>query len=153
MRVHCVRTSVPARPPVTLPVPSRLHRPLISPLKTKDWTSLWPCGIVHAPLSSLFSFFFFFFCLCGPLSSLSPQSRVEQSIIKIVTGSGSGIVRKPTPIGDMLNSFCEEKTKQKRGECVRELLMLSHIPSLVIHANKPHQQHWHQCYWHFHRAG
>lgn len=106
-QVHadCVRTSVPARPPVTLPVDSQLHRPtdLTTENKRLDITlTLWDC------LRPFFLPFLFLWCLCGLLSSLSPQSRGERSIIKIVTGSRSGIVRKPTSVGDMLNSGCEK---------------------------------------------
>ena len=127
--------------------PSRLHRPLISPRKTKDWTSLWPCGIVHAPLSSL-SFLFFSVLRCGLLPVLSPQPRGEWSIIKIVMGSGREIVRKPTSPRDMLNSCCEKHAET--GKRVRERRSwLCPVPRPVIHANKPQhqQQHWHQWSW------
>lgn len=111
--------------------------------------TLWDCPrpfIPHRPILS-FSFFFSLLILrCGLLSSLTLQSRGKWSIIKIVMGSGSEVVRKPTSLRDMLKSCCEKQPERgKRAR--RELRLLNPIPSHVIHANKPHQQHWHQWYW------
>lgn len=55
--------------------------PLISPLKTKDWTSLWPCGIVHAPLSSLPFPFLLLLLLLSLWSSLFPLAAVERRAV------------------------------------------------------------------------
>lgn len=49
----------------------RLNRSLSSPLKTKNWTSFWPCGASHTPSILLFPF------LCSAVSSL-PFHRSQE---------------------------------------------------------------------------
>lgn len=149
MHVHCVRTSVPARPPLTLHVPSWLRRPLISPLKTKAWTHHSDLERLSTPLLAPFPFFFLF---TPSLSFHHSQEESDQSL-KLSWARGSGILRKPTSLRDMLKSRCDKNTLRGKINAVvgsRHLLCHSCLTSLTKtkKQKKPptdNQWHW-QCF-------
>lgn len=93
VHVDCVRTSVPARPPVTLPVYSQLHRPtdLTTDNKRLDITlTLWDC---------LRPFFlpFLFSVVVSLVSSLPSHHSREESdqSLKLSRALGVGLSGGP----------------------------------------------------------
>lgn len=106
-----------------------LHRPLILTMKTKEWTSLWPCGnglclLSPFPLTVFFPIYLFIY-FCNVICSPSPKHGGDGSdqSLKLSRALGENCQE-----GDMLKSCCE-KPAERRKESNGSAFSVSYIRS------------------------